>query len=438
MSYLKNLTSNDVIVTPFTVNKSFTFEGASDFTSSQVGIDFLQGIPNVSSSTGILPTSSYIDNTRPQSDLVYNNIKHLYYSNYLSGSNGITSPLATASFNPDGTITGEAYTPNYINSLQSPNKDLRNSLTNSMNVISIPSKLYGNYITPGSFYLSNSISTIQDDGEGNLVFSDYTSSLKGNIIYPDGMVIINYDNSFPAISQTWYSDILGLSSLLGNTSPFVFDILTNINYNQPSAFLDQSGSIYIKNISSFPLNINPIITLNTFPFSPIDITLGFRSISDTPIVSSSFNFTSAQTTKTFTESFTLAPGEICKPYISSSGGAISIFSFAVLGFSGTYNYTPSELSSSLLNYSSNVTLYETQYKCTIRANEYNYSLNPSLLKSGSLNTYKDFVTGSDFSPYVTTVGLYNENQELLAVGKLAQPLPTSQTTDTTILINIDR
>lgn len=91
-----------------------------------------------------------------------------------------------------------------------------------------------------------------------------------------------------------------------------------------------------------------------------------------------------------------------------------------------------------IEFQSSLDIYETQYKCTIRANEYNYSLNPSLLKSGSLNTYKDFVTGSDFSPYVTTVGLYNENQELLAVGKLAQPLPTSQTTDTTILINIDR
>jgi hypothetical protein len=34
--------------------------------------------------------------------------------------------------------------------------------------------------------------------------------------------------------------------------------------------------------------------------------------------------------------------------------------------------------------------------------------------------------------------MYNEQNELLAVGKLAQPLPTSRTTDTTILVNIDR
>jgi hypothetical protein len=34
--------------------------------------------------------------------------------------------------------------------------------------------------------------------------------------------------------------------------------------------------------------------------------------------------------------------------------------------------------------------------------------------------------------------LYNDNQELLAVAKLAQPIQSSPTTDTTILINLDR
>ena len=62
------------------------------------------------------------------------------------------------------------------------------------------------------------------------------------------------------------------------------------------------------------------------------------------------------------------------------------------------------------NWESTVTIYETQYKCTIRANEFNYSLNPTLLSSslrGNNNilssgssTYSKFVTGSDFSPFV--------------------------------------
>ena len=91
------------------------------------------------------------------------------------------------------------------------------------------------------------------------------------------------------------------------------------------------------------------------------------------------------------------------------------------------------------SFSSSFTIYETQYKATISEDEFNYSQNPTII-SGSTNTgvYKNFATSSFFSPYVTAVGMYNEANELLAVGKLAQPLPTSQTTDTTILINIDR
>jgi len=102
------------------------------------------------------------------------------------------------------------------------------------------------------------------------------------------------------------------------------------------------------------------------------------------------------------------------------------------------------------SFSSSFTIYETQYKCTVRENEYNFTLNPTISSgstqiSSSVGTFftpgqylNDFSTSSYFSPYVTTVGLYDEDQNLLAVGKLAQPLPTSPTTDTTILINIDR
>jgi hypothetical protein len=98
------------------------------------------------------------------------------------------------------------------------------------------------------------------------------------------------------------------------------------------------------------------------------------------------------------------------------------------------------------------TIYETQYKCTIRENEFNYSLNPSLISSSGnftnpLNSscsidisgqVYDFVTGSSWAPYISAVGLYNDNNELLAVAKLSQPLPTSRTTDMSLLINMDK
>jgi len=53
------------------------------------------------------------------------------------------------------------------------------------------------------------------------------------------------------------------------------------------------------------------------------------------------------------------------------------------------------------------------------------------------DTYYDFLTGSYFSPYVTTIGLYNEAYQLVAVGKLSQPIPISLYVDTTFVVNID-
>ena len=82
--------------------------------------------------------------------------------------------------------------------------------------------------------------------------------------------------------------------------------------------------------------------------------------------------------------------------------------------------------------------------------EFNFSQNPTITSgstanSSSIGTFYtpaqelyNFATGSYFRPYTTTIGLYNDQQQLLAVGKLSQPLPLSPTTDTTILINIDR
>ena len=95
------------------------------------------------------------------------------------------------------------------------------------------------------------------------------------------------------------------------------------------------------------------------------------------------------------------------------------------------------LQSASIAFSSSITLYEQQYKCTIRENEFGYSLNPSLLTGSSDNEYYPFVTGSYFTPYITTVGLYNESTELIAIGKLSQPIPISQFTDTTIMVNFD-
>jgi hypothetical protein len=259
------------------------------------------------------------NNTQYQS-LIYNSVKQLYYTNFLSSSTGdnVAQPVLVPGFNASGDVLiGQVQSPLYDNFLQStlvPNRYFPTASQSNILVISIPSKIYGEYIVPTSLNISFvSYGNFTDDGEGNLLLG---SSNVGNVIYPHGIVI--FTNPTPAFT--------------------INDLVDDIQNNNANCA-----------------------------------------------------------------------------------------------------------------FSSSMTIYEAQYKCTLRESEFNATLNPSAQTSGSLltvnsssfyqrgdGTLSNNVTGSYFSPYVTTVGLYDEAQNLLAIGKLAQPLPTSPTTDTTILVNIDK
>ena len=297
MSVYKSFTTSDVILTPFKVNKNFSFNNSVNVSNS--GIDRLIGknIPYISGSD---ETGDFLKQSQA---LIYQSSKQLYYSNFISGSNG--SPVTTASFNVDGTITSTngAYQPMYENFLQSTYTASRFFPTGSeelIGVVSIPSNLFGEYIKPGTFNITDENGGfIYDDGEGNLL-QNVGNSKVGDIVYGQGIAIITgYYNNLNVLNQ------------------------------------------YIE-------------------------------------------------------------GEV------------------------------------EISFQSTLTIFESQYKCTSNPNEFTYTQNPSAI-SGSTNSgvVYDFLTGSYFQPYITTVGLYNNANELVAVGKLSQPLQSSNITDTTVLVNLD-
>jgi hypothetical protein len=71
-----------------------------------------------------------------------------------------------------------------------------------------------------------------------------------------------------------------------------------------------------------------------------------------------------------------------------------------------------------------------------RSAEFNYSENPSFI-SGSTGEvlYSSFINNPQ--TYITTVGLYNDNNELLAVAKLSRPLPKDFTKEALIRVKLD-
>ena len=48
-----------------------------------------------------------------------------------------------------------------------------------------------------------------------------------------------------------------------------------------------------------------------------------------------------------------------------------------------------------------------------------------------------FTTNTNFKPYVTEIGLYSENSELLVHGKLAKPIKLSDDIETTFVVRFD-
>ena len=353
MSAYKQFNSQDLIVSPLEVNKGFHFIGGNILTGSDIGINRFIGLKGSYIESGSIMTGT---NNLPQvpSVLIYDSIKQLYYTNYLSGSAGFTSNAITSSVllgaNEEGnTLIGGVQQTNFYNYEQTtlwPNKTFP---TSSLGVISIPSKLFGDYIQPNSFFIEHPDSgSIKADGEGRLLWQETPGSsynyIDGNIIYPHGRIIIADANVSTISSDDVYGTAIYGTSKYGGT------------------------------------------TITTF--------------------------------KNFVDAFIIS-NEI------------------TMSFSSSYK------------------IFETQYQCTLNENEFNYTLNPSAITGSNIptkfsegeinweNTSSigkpfDFVTSSYFSPYITTVGLYNGDFELLAVGKLAKPLQSSPITDTTILVNIDR
>ena len=103
-------------------------------------------------------------------------------------------------------------------------------------------------------------------------------------------------------------------------------------------------------------------------------------------------------------------------------------------------------------------IYENEVRCLVEESDFNLSFNPTLLASGSQyivtsgsqasgsvytltgsidSTVKDFATGSTFYTYATTLGLYNDNDELLAVAKFGKPIMMSPDTDITFVVKYD-
>ncbi len=89
-----------------------------------------------------------------------------------------------------------------------------------------------------------------------------------------------------------------------------------------------------------------------------------------------------------------------------------------------------------LSFNNTTELNSTIYFCRASHNEFNYSSNPTYLSGSKVRVKGDDILAAPRS-YVTTVGLYAADNELLAVAKLSEPLRKDPTNELTLRVRLD-
>lgn len=129
---------------------------------------------------------------------------------------------------------------------------------------------------------------------------------------------------------------------------------------------------------------------------------------------------------------------IIKPTSSIVSGGLSINGICIV--SGT---------SVNVNFTSSIQLYEHSVRLRVEPTDFNFSLyNPTVQRtfytgssskplSSMVSRSKDPSNNTYLAPYVTTIGLYNPQNELLAVAKVSNPIQRTFDTTQTYVVKFD-
>jgi hypothetical protein len=88
------------------------------------------------------------------------------------------------------------------------------------------------------------------------------------------------------------------------------------------------------------------------------------------------------------------------------------------------------------SYRSTLSISEVGVIARVDAGDFNLSTNVTLTRDDD-STYSAFVSSDEFTPYITQIGLYNDAGQLMAIGKLAQPIKKRNDVDMNFVVRID-
>jgi len=390
---LKRIPKSDINLRPFKVYKTFTA------TENSSGSGYIVSIAEDSTNLG------YTDSTILEKKALYHQLKTMYYN----GDNALNPFVSFGDFKPK-------YTP-YIDAKQ-------RVINDRALVLKIPQTKFGEGIKKNSIQLvlEETDDNINDDGFSNLFSDRNTYELLEFNIPEERIVFLDVE----LVSYTLNLWAIG--------SPYSIDMNTGIIY------FEDEGDL---------------------PFTNLVVDIENKTLTFTGLTTSLSNLVIPNVGNVF-----------------YSHGIITLTKQTQIGAA-----RENALNQYSLTYKSTNTIYENEFLLVVGEDEFNVSTNPTTYSelnvvTGSINTTFEGVkawrnsdkyqrttlntpyvsanngvsasgfdvyeysasidtTGSYLAPYITTIGLYDENMDMVAVAKLAKPVKSMPDLPVNFLVRFD-
>jgi hypothetical protein len=280
---------------------------------------------------------------------------------------------------------------------------------------------YGNKYGSGSAYISPSVTTVLPDSSSltpsRVVYGQYRTLLlgteSGSFVFgntdPNGIYVIN-------IARNRYKEHIQPGSLtlqLLNGSSQV--VLTDNSQISATTNYTTAGTQYYTLISGSagtPYTANTNAGVYGFLFPDNDIIILNPAALSQSIVSGGIGFNPTVN----------APG-------TNNNIQFQFYSLVSASSAATSNTTGSFALQSAENVSAHY------FFTRVKNQDFNYTTNPSIIDSNGNLLYTTLINNPQ--TFITTVGLYNDNNELLAVAKLSRPLVKDFTKEALIKVKLD-
>jgi hypothetical protein len=424
----KPIRPGDFQIRPFKIFKGWFFTSSDATTETASGIQIVKGVKGGE----IFVTSSTQNSNGSYQQTVWDGINFLFYET----SSEMTERSAHVMFGP----------------VLFSNKKIHNEVT----VVSIPQRYYGEGIKPGSISMSDAGHTFVDDGFGNLYATTDSASFAasaseftvGNAFYEQGLLVVTKTGSF--------SGSFDIQDFMTSSYELNFNAIHTIYEYETTCIIGQDEFNFTMNPSALSQSVSSSVGQELLTNGEFNDSGSSWNVAGNWTITNGFlQSVGNSTNQSVTQSgITNDPGETYvlnvevidntlagNALLTLSGSTDALHGVNNISFTASVGFNVVEFTGSSVNSAADklfLSLISTTTGGVITITtvslqkKENFTINaPNYLAS--------FVSSSDdtLAPYITTIGLYDDLNNCIAVGKLAKPIKNDPLLPLTFIVRWD-